>query len=68
MVNPAPEPRAVLTHRDLILNPGLVLSEAELAAGRANVEEAPPLSPAQLDRISAVFRPITRRLAAGDAV
>ena len=58
-------PVATPSARDLILNPELVLSAEELAAGRANVAKAPPLSAAQLDRISAIFRPIARQLAAG---
>ena len=62
---PAAEPAATPSARDLILNPELVLSSEELAAGRANVAKAPPLSAAQLDRISAIFRPIARQLAAG---
>lgn len=62
---PAADPVQTPSARDLILNPGLVLSPEELATGRANVAKVPPLSGAQLDRISAVFRPIARQWAAG---
>ncbi|MFD8494277.1 hypothetical protein [Amycolatopsis sp. NPDC059657] len=51
-----------LTVRDMVLNPGLVLSAEQLAAAHANVAAAPPLSPAQLDHISAVFRPVARQV------
>lgn len=58
----------VPSHRDLIMNPGLVLTDDELAVARENVRNAPPLSAAQLDRISAVFRPIARAMYQEQAV
>lgn len=43
-------------------DPRAVLTDEELASATANVHAVPRLSPAQLDRISAVFRPITRQM------
>ncbi|MCP3800308.1 hypothetical protein NLX83_13675 [Allokutzneria sp. A3M-2-11 16] len=45
-----------------MVDPRLVLGPDELAAARANVAAAPPLSAAQVDLISDLFRPIVRQL------
>jgi hypothetical protein len=45
---------------DHAVDPRTMLSEEELAAARANVANAPRLSPRQLDVVSAVFRPVVR--------
>jgi hypothetical protein len=43
------------------VDPRTLLSADLLAAARANVDAAPPLSPQQVDFIADLFRPYVRR-------
>jgi hypothetical protein len=45
-------------------DPAEVLTAEELAAAHASADQAPPLTPAQIDRIADLFRPYARKLIA----
>jgi hypothetical protein len=45
-------------------DPATVLTTEELAAAHASADTAPPLTPAQIDVIADLFRPVTRELVA----
>lgn len=45
-------------------DPAAVLTAEELAAAHASADTAPPLTPAQVDLVADLFRPVTRDLVA----
>ena len=47
-----------------MVDPAAVLTAEELAAAHASAEAAPPLTPAQVDLVADLFRPVTRELIA----
>jgi hypothetical protein len=53
-----------VTASPAVLDPASVLTAAEVAAARAAAATAPPLTPAQRDRVSAILHPVVEELAA----
>jgi len=53
-----------VTARAAVLDPASVLTAAEVAAARAAAAAAPPLTPEQRDRVSAILHPVVAELAA----
>lgn len=47
-----------------MLDPAAVLTAEELAAAHASADTAPSLTPAQVDLVADLFRPVTRALVA----